>query len=515
MTKNAKIIIFSLIGLLILGGVAAILMFTAPQKEAPVQNDEFASPKTASDDADLMLCSRDTSDITSIDVHNDVGSYSITPSGNTDSEGEVIWTIADISSAPLNADSLSTAAKYACSFDAKEFAEKVSDSSELAKYGLDKPRASVATTFKDGSTFEIRVGNEVPNAASSVYVTPDGESIYTAYKSRINSFLGNKYSFVDLVVMPEYDQNTGEEVMKMTVERTTAEKILEPLVIENILSDDPDAINVYSYRMVSPYSAYLDLSDGPAFVYSLFGLNATNVCSTGEQAEADYAALGFDNPVCKVTIETNVRTYTLTLGSSLYEKETGEDGTERNVLKGYYGVSSERPGVIYFFDRASVSILNIDETTLISELFLMPYIYDLESVSYSDNAGHKLDMGIKLIQKAEENKEEVSEFTVNGEKWDGSKFKNLYQYLISAAGEELYLDSDKGELIAEIVYGYTDKSNGVDGRDTVRFYSSNTDRKVIIELNGENIFKTRQMYATQLISNIDSFLSGGEITLTY
>ena len=35
MGKNAKIIIFSLIGLAVLGGVAALLIFTAPQKEPP------------------------------------------------------------------------------------------------------------------------------------------------------------------------------------------------------------------------------------------------------------------------------------------------------------------------------------------------------------------------------------------------------------------------------------------------------------------------------------------------
>ena len=147
----------------------------------------------------------------------------------------------------------------------------------------------------------------------------------------------------------------------------------------------------------------------------------------------------------------------------------------------------------------------------------MPYIFDLESVDYSDSEGHKLDLGIRLIQKAipEESKAEISEFTVNGEKWDESRFKNLYQYLISAAGEELYLDTDKGELIAEVVYNYIDKAKGFGGKDTVRFYTSNTDRKVIIELNGENVFKTRQLYATQLLSNIESFLNGGEIILTY
>ncbi len=93
--------------------------------------------------------------------------------------------------------------------------------------------------------------------------------------------------------------------------------------------------------------------------------------------------------------------------------------------------------------------------------------------------------------------------------------KNLYQFMISAAGEELYFDEDRGEQLAEIVYTYNDPTAGMNGRDIVTFYASNTDRKVIIALNGSNLFKTRQMYVTQLISNVDNFLNGREIIETY
>lgn len=518
MGKNAKIIIFSLIGLAVLGGVAALLIFTAPQKEPAAANNDFTKPVSASDKADLKLCGRSEKDIESITITNGLDRFSITPSGNTDSEGGIIWTIADIASAPLNASSLATAVKYACSFDAKEFAEKVTDSSELAKYGLDKPVTMFRTKFSDGGEFMISVGSDVPNTASVVYVTPDGENVYTAYRSRISSYTGNRYSFIDLAAMPGYDQSGNEEVLKFTVERVGLD---EPLVLENVIvgdeGEDENAIKVYSYRMTSPYEAYVDLTDGPAFAYSIFGLTASSVSSIKGEADPNYASFGLDDPVCTVTAETNVRTYTIKIGAPVYTTEKDDEGNDKQVLSGYYGTSSEHPGIVYLFDKSSVSGFVVDPAKLISKLFLMPYIFDLESVDYSDSEGHKLDLGIRLIQKAipEESKAEISEFTVNGEKWDESRFKNLYQYLISAAGEELYLDTDKGELIAEVVYNYIDKAKGFGGKDTVRFYTSNTDRKVIIELNGENVFKTRQLYATQLLSNIESFLNGGEIILTY
>lgn len=512
MGKNAKIIIFSLIGLAVLGGVAALLMLTAPQDTGTAkENDEFREPVSASEGVDLTLCSRDESEILSVEVTNAYGSFTITPSGNTDAEGKVIWTIEGLAEAPLNSDALDTAAGYAASFDAREFAETAADSSVLAKYGLDAPQASFVTTFADNTRFELKIGNDVPNSTSAVYVTPDDKNVYTAYKSRTGSFTSDKYSFVSVEALPAYDQSSGEEVIKFTVTREDRD---EPLVIENIIDEEAE-IQVYSYRMSSPYTAYLDLTDGPAFVYSIFGLNAAQVMAVGKGAEDDIKSYVTDEVYCTITAETNVRTYTLTLGRAMYETETGEDGTSRDIYKGRYGISSEHPGVLYFFSAGSLTAVHAEPEKLISRLFLMPYIYGLGSIEYSDSTGRKLDLGIELLQKAEENKDEVSRFTVNGEEWDDQQFKDLYQYLISAAGEELYLDGEKGVQLAEITYNYIDPSDGIGGRDVVTFYESADDRKVIIALNGENLFKTRRLYVTQLFNNIDSFLSGGEIILTY
>ena len=508
MGKNAKIIVFSLIGLAVLGGVAALLALTAP---APETAEEDTTAAVQEESAALTLSDRDEQEVASVEITNASGTYSITPSGNTDGEGKIIWTIADIASAPLNTDSLSTAVGYAASFTAREFAEEVADSFELAKYGLDKPQATVKTTFGDGSTFSFRIGNDVPNTATSVYMTADGKNVYTAYKSRTGSYTGSKYGFVSLSAMPAYDQSGTEEVMKLTVERVGLD---EPIVLENIIPEDENAIQVYSYRMISPYSAYVDLTDGPTFAYSAFGLNANEVVAV-DLKEEEYPLVGLDDPNCVITVETNLKTYTITVGTALTEKVTAEDGSEYDRISGFYGISSEHPGVLYIFDASSIAAMSADPSKLISTKFLMPYIYDLDSIDYSDNTGRTLKLGIKLIEKPEANKEEVAEFTVNGEQCGESEFKSLYQYLISVSGEELYLDSDKGELIAEITYNYIDPADGIEGKDTVRLYTSNTDRKVIISLNGENLFKTRQMYATQLLSNIESFLNGGEIVLTY
>ncbi len=512
MKKNARILILSAAGLAVLGGVTAVLLLTAPAKVTDADTGTAAEEPTLAveEAAKLTLCSREEADTLSIEVKNDIGTYSITPSGKTDDAGNIEWTIASIASAPLNTSSLSNAVGNIVALEAKEFAEEVADSSELAKYGLDAPRATVTAKFSDGTEFSVKVGIDVPTSSTALYITADDRNVYTLNKSKVSSFFDTEFAFVDLKAMPDYDQ-TGEEVRKVTVERFDLD---EPLVLESITSDNEDEIQVYSYRMVSPYSAYADLTDSPNFMYGTFGITAA-ACEWVGLEEKDYEIAGLNDPLCVITTETNLKTYTLTLGKAITETVTADDGTETKKVSGFYGISSEVPDVLYRFDASGIAAMQVNPEQLISKMFLMPYIYSLDSVTYSDADGREVNIGIETIKAQSEDEEDVHNFTLNGKPTAEQPVKDLYQYLISASGEELYFDSDKGELLAEINYNYKDKKNGVGGKDTVRFYSSNTDRKVIIELNGENIFKTRRMFVTQLYSNMDSFMNGGEIILTY
>ena len=124
MKKNARILILSATGLAVLGGVTAVLLLTAPSKDTDADTGTAAEePKLAVEEAaKLTLCSREEADTLSIEVKNDIGTYSITPSGKTDDAGNIEWTIASIASAPLNTSSLSNAVGNIVALEAKEFA---------------------------------------------------------------------------------------------------------------------------------------------------------------------------------------------------------------------------------------------------------------------------------------------------------------------------------------------------------------------------------------------------------
>lgn len=510
MSKNLKIIVFSLIALAVLGGVAAVLMLTAPKTDdKSKENDIFPSSGNASTGA--VLCERNENEVTSIDVVNAEGSYTIVPSGQAGDGGIPVWTIDGFTDAPLNKSSLSSAVGNVVRFDTNAFVEEAADSSALAKYGLDAPKTAVTAKFTDGTEFSFKVGNDTPNSSTVVYVTADGKNVYTCYKNRTEAFFGDELGFVSLAAMPEFNAAEGMKVNKLTISRRDLE---EPIIIESIVPKDENDIQAFSYRFTSPYTAYADLDHFPKFLFSLFGISASS-CEWVGMDDRSREIAGLNDPNCTMVIETNLGTYTLTIGNATVENYTDENGEEKEKITGFYGESSEVPGVLYKFGTGSVPALTVTLNDITSQSVVMPYIYSVSTVKYRDKDGRTLDIGIETIPAKSDEEEDVHKYTVNGEPAEEQRVKDIYQFFITAAGDELYFGSEKGDFIAEIEYTYLDPSDGTDGKEILRFYSSQTDRKTIVEVNGKNMYKTRQMYTTQLLANITRFYAGEKIVDSY
>ncbi len=496
MSKNKQILIFSAIGLAVLGGVTAVLLLTAPEK--PVENDDNIVAEEPKDER-LYLTDKKTEDVVSIHVKNLSDEYDIVRDGED-------WTIKGIEGASILTDSLEALAENVSAMTAERVVEE--NVSDLSKYGLSAPEYTVTVDYGD-EQFVFCGGNETPTSSSEIYLCENGgATVYTYKKSRLSGFAGDKYSFVSTAAMPAYDQSTGEMVTKFTIDRVDLEK---PIVIETIPAPDEDEIAVFSYELTSPYNAYVDLTNAPNFIYSLFGLTAQKAVWYGME-ETDYEVSGVNNPNCVFTLETNVKTYTITLGNAVAEEVADENGNVTTQIAGFYGISSEVPDTLFLFSADDIPAFSIQAEALISRLFLMPYIYSLESVEYSDCKGQSFEIGFETIKGAGEDGADVHNHYLNGELHDEQQIKNMYQYLIGASGDETYFDEAKGELLAEVKYNYADDA---EASDVVQFYSSDEDRSVIINVNGHNLFKTKQIYINQLYSNAESFLNGGEIILTY
>lgn len=494
MSKNKQILIFSGIGLAVLGGVTAVLLLTAPE-EMPEE------PETVIEETDerLILTDKTMADVTSVHVKNLSGEYDIIKTEE--------WTVKGLESANITISSLEAMVGTLSSMTAKQVVEE--NAADLSKYGLTAPSAEVTVYFGEEShTFLI--GNEVPADSGAVYFSEkDKGTVYTFKSSDLTAFSSEKFDFIDRAAMPPYDQSTGEAVTKFTIERADLE---EPIVIESLPEPGKDEIAVFSYELTSPFNVYVDLTNAPNFIYSLFGLTADKAVWYGME-EQDYELSGVNNPSCVFTLETTLKTYTVTLGNAVAKEVTDESGNVSTEIAGFYGMSSEVPDTLFLFSAESIPAFSIQAESIMSRLFLMPYIYSLETVEYSDKDGRSFNIGFETVKAETEDGQDKHSHYLNGELHEEQQVKNMYQFMISASGDELYTEEDgNGELLATVTYNYADKS---EGSDVVKFYSSESDRKVIINVNGKNLYKTKQIYVNQLYKNAENFLKGEEIVLTY
>ena len=494
-SKNFQIILFSVIGLAVLGLVVLLLTITAPSEG----EEEESATSTSTLDPALVLQPEDKGDVVSITLDNTLGSFT---ARLTEQDGESLWTIdgIEIDQDLLNQTMLESLAATLTNMVARSVIEE--NATDLAQYGLEEPQATVTVQYTNGS-YVFMIGDTVTSGSAN-YVMINGEpTVYSYYTYEITSLMTNDWlSMINTAVMPAYDSNAAPEIKKITVTRKDLDK---PIVLEKLpeVPEDSDSIQVYSYAFTSPGDVYLDLTTGTDYLYAMFGLSAQKAAYI-EDTDETRAATGLDDPFCEVDMLVEDVIYRLYLGNAITEKVTDEEtGIVTTEITGYYGICNKMPGIIYIFRASDVIWATMKPDTYMSALFLVPYIYDLDSVSYRDD---DLDFTVTITGNNDE-----SAMYMDGEEIKANAFRSFYQFLVSCRGEEMYTDEARGDFIAEFTYNYED------GRDSdiVTLYESDKDRSVIIAINGNNVFKTKWNYGTRLKENAQAFINGGEIVQTY
>ena len=499
MKKNTRIIIFSLIGLGVLAAVVALLYFTQP---SPTADGEETSAEETTVDESLVFNDYTEEEIVSIQAENRHGGFSMTRTQNDDGTSRWMLDEVEIDADRYNATIFETVEGYAAGLTVKELVEADAD---LSKYGLDDPSAVVTVTNADGEASVFLLGDEAPAGSYTYIARENSKDVYINYTYKVNSFFTySSLDFVDTAVIEEYNSAQAETVQKITVKRKDLE---EDIVLEALpeLPEDSDSIAVFSHAFTSPYDVYLDLNAANEYIYAMYGLSAEKAAYLGVTDETK-ALTGLDDPFCEVAMLVGDTVYRLYIGDPIEETVTDEvSGVTTTEITGYYGYCNKVPDIIYVFSPDAVFWAEMKAEDYISKLFLMPYIYDLTEVSYKDAQ-------TSFAVTIEGNNEENAFYLADGTEADGDLFRSLYEFMINARGEEIYTGEEKGELLAEFIYKYEDETRE---DSVIRFYGAADERSVVININGENLYKTRPLYVTRLQENAKAFLEGGEIVLTY
>ena len=488
MKKNTKIILGSVIGLAVLGAATLALVLTQPK-------DDTADSDTSSDTS-VSITDYETDDISTLTVTNESGEYTINRLGKEK------WGIDSIPEALANSSSYSNAMSSAGGMSAKQVVEE--NATDLAKYGFDKPTATIKMTFKDNKADDVTclVGIKYEGENSWYVKTDKSNTVYLVSNSGVSFAMNDKLSYVNKSTLVASYDSKNDTVNRVRVERKDLEKdiVLDKLPEEK----EKEFSSTYvAYAMSCHNGILADDELDQKVVYGLYGISASDVFAVSPTDEQKKQA-GLDDPDCTVTMVSNEDTVTkLSIGSAVYNVTKNEEtGEEIKTITGYYGMLSDKDA-IYVFSPDDLPWLTVTPEGILYKLFLTPYIYYLDGVTIYDSDRKAYDF--KIVGDADN-----ASFSYDGKEVDAAKFKSFYQYLLSAYAEQIYLDdlTDDNKFIAGITYDHREEGKE---NDAVEFYSSESDRTCIIVVNGDVRYKVRQIYATRLLENLNALLTGGEI----
>jgi hypothetical protein len=503
--NNLKVLIFSAIGALVLGGTILVLHLTQGVSDSPTED----APTPA--ELVVSLVDIDPALVWHILVSNQEDSYAIYQ--DVDSGEYRISEFEDYDvEIPYNQQAFLNAAAAAANISGVLVEEDVKNSEKLEEYGLanyhDENYVTVyygAENPGDKTDAVFIIGKQTPDFSTVYFRFIDSHDVYAVSLLAMSNFLNNRFHFVERKAFPDYNFDEAPAISAV-IERLDWD---EPLVIEHIPQVALEEIRTFNtHKLTSPISVEIDQEKSRYVLFGIFGLNAKDVMAVAPDDELLETA-GLNEPRCVVAVTAGGETYTLTIGRQVLN--------DQKDAVGWFAMSCQVPDILFLFDELSLPWLFTSPARLVAESFLMPYIFSLDS------------FGIELPDK-----DLTLDFKITGDADDSIVFLDgtplpearreafglLYQFAISARGEELFIDDEPSgendkpsdsDLVARITYSYRDSSRG---SEVVEFYAAGS-RQSIIRINGRNVFKCRERYTIRLVQNVEAFLADEPIKIDW
>ena len=358
MRSKRQFLLIAVAVLLVLTGLMTWLLLSSPK-------EQLAS-STGSTDTSLMILQTDQ-DVTSIDISNPSGSYSILPADDT-TEEDPKWKIDSLQDAPQYQSKYNDLMEVMKELEA---VQKLENLQELSVYGLDQPTKGTAH-YADGTTKTILVGNAAPGGLNYYCKLEDQDDIYLVSGTTAEKFLRSTLDYVDLsltstVETTTYTTSSSDDTSSSTTSSTLnisnitiqRKDLASPVVFTNqdnqLVQNGEPVDDVLSSQLESAIS-------------SITASSTVAVSPTSAQ-RSEY---GFDDPKATVSYTVSGTTYSFTIGNGLTEAELPEQETDEDShsssstssssitpIKAYY-VMMEGRDVVYIVSKDSLPWLTMD-----------------------------------------------------------------------------------------------------------------------------------------------------------
>lgn len=537
LSKTTLTVIIAAAVVLVLGAVLLFLMMTEP-KGGDTSSDSGASSSGADPSSgesssastsdsgnssaasgEIVITDKEKENILKLEVSNETGSYSFDrKSRQVSSSGEdgavttttqYYWLSPELNGVAHNDSTIGAFMNSMASVKASSMVEE--NAADLDKYGLKDPVSTVKITFDDGTAKELCFGIRNPAATNYVYICEKGSNdvMQAGYYSTGSVFYDVK-DFVNLILTESYDANNPKELDYLIIERKDLE---EPIEIEYMydiaeeVEDEDSVITTFNtHRITAPITAELDTISGQSICYGLYALNMSDCVYIDPTAE-ELAAAGFNDPFCRVKFKYGGKERVLLLGNEVRSTDSSEDGGGLSSVSGYYAML-EGDRLVYEISTSKAPWYTCKAEGIMSRRPISPYIYTVDTLTITTPDG---EFEFKVNGDADEHS-----FMYGSQTLSDSGFKGMYQYLITAMGEELYFSDEQLEPYITVKFTYRDEYHEIYGRgeDVIVYYKSD-DRKSKVSVNGSILYKVRQIYTDRLLENLDALLNGGDIKLDW
>lgn len=536
LSKTTRTVIIAAGVLLVLGAVLLVLMLTSPAgddnssgastgesmgtSEVADSSSGSDSSGTSSDSEKIVITDKEQENVLKMEVRNETGSFSFERNqhevsakdddGNVSTYTEYYWTSPELDGVDHNDSTIGSFVRCMAGLSASSMVEE--NAQDLEKYGLADPVAEVKVTFDDGTSDDICFGIRNPAASNYVYCLTNGGSdvMQVSYYSAGSAFYDIR-DFVNLVLTEAYDANNAKELDYLVIDRKDLDEEVRIEYMADVAAESEKEDSVITtfntHRITSPITAELDTTKGQTFCYGLYSLTASS-CEYIDPTEQEIADAGLDDPFCKVSFKYGGKARVLLLGNEIRTASSDDESSESlSSVTGYYAMF-EGGNIIYSISTDNAPWYTFQVQDIMSRRPISPYIYTIDTLTVTTPDGEYV---FKVSGDADDHV-----FTCGDTVLNDSSFKSFYQHLITSMGEELYFSDEKPEPYITLNFKYREEYYDTYGRseDTIEFYKSD-DRKNIVSVNGDILYKVRQIYTQRLLENLDALFNGGDIKLDW
>ncbi len=517
LSKTTRTVIIAAGVLLVLGGVLLALMLTKPSE---TDSDE-SSESSSAPDTSITVTDKEVKDVLSLTVKNENGTFTLNRNerivssadedGEVKSETEYYFTSPEMLGLSPNDTMLNAFVSNMAGLSTKSLVEE--NAEDLEKYGLLNPVAEVTEEFEDGTSVQLCFGIQNPAASSSVYFrTGDSRDVHQVSYYTVGSAFYDIKEFVNLVMTEGYSANAPKELDYLIIKRPDLDEPVEIRYMYDVAEaaeDEDNMITTFnSHRFITPITAEVDSTKGQTLCYGLYGLSMSS-CAYLEKTDEALAATGLDTPYVEISFRYGGKDRVLYLGDKITEVTQTEnsDAPALTTVTGYYAMLDTTEG-IYTISKDNAPWYTFTIEDVMSRRPVSPYIYTVDNIEITLPDG-------KYTFKIEGDADNHT-FSCDGTEVDDLKFRELYQYLIASVGEELFFDEQNTEPVAVIKFNYREDYYDAYGTesDEIAFYASE-DRKNIVSVNGDTLFKVGEIYTQRLTDNVKAVITGGAVELNW